>query len=117
MKLMQDQNILAMQMFAANNPTADPLRKLREKDPQFTPFTGRTADFLRWVLECQTRKEQRGLDDQVAIQYATIAMGDSIRGLFPSDHHHTTWTEFVAALRPKFQLSTADWALYTETQT
>ena len=117
MKMMQDQNILAMQMLATNNPAADPLRKLREKDPQFPPFTGRTADFLRWVLECQTRKEQRGLDDQVAIQYATIAMGDSIRGLFPSDHHHTTWTEFVAALRPKFQLSTADWALYMETQT
>ena len=59
MKMMQDQNILAMQMLAANNPAADPLRKLREKDPQFPPFTGRTADFLIWVLEFQTSTEQR----------------------------------------------------------
>ena len=59
MKITQYQNILDMQMLAANNQAADPLRKLREKDPQFPPFTGRTADFLRWVLECQTRKEQR----------------------------------------------------------
>ena len=56
MKMMQDQNILAMQMLATNNPAADPLRKLREKDPQFPPFTGRTADFLGWVLDCQTRE-------------------------------------------------------------
>ena len=32
MNMMQDKNILAMQMLAANSPTADQLRKLRDKD-------------------------------------------------------------------------------------
>ena len=63
---------------------ADPLRKLREKDPQFPAFTGRTDCFLPWLLECQIRNEQRNLPDAVAIHYAIMAMGDTLRGIFPA---------------------------------
>ena len=61
---------------------ADPLRNLREKDPQFLQFTGKTEHFLAWITECPMRKEQRNLQDAVAIQYATMAMGETARGLF-----------------------------------
>ena len=37
----------------ANPPTADPLKKLLETDPQFPVFSGQSQDLLRWVLECQ----------------------------------------------------------------
>ena len=30
----------------------DPLRKLRENDPQFPAFSGKSEHFLAWVLEC-----------------------------------------------------------------
>ena len=46
----------------------DPLRKLREKDPQFPAFSGKSEHFLAWVLECQTRKTQRNHPDAVAVQ-------------------------------------------------
>ena len=88
MQVIHEQNLTAIQTRTAQNPAADLLRKLREKDLQFPPFTGRTDDFRRWVLECPTGKQQRGLDDQGAIQYAIIAMGDSIRELFPPGHQH-----------------------------
>ena len=63
---------------------ADPLRKLREKDSQFPAFTGRTDHFLHWLLECQTSREHLNLPDAVAIQYAIMAMGDTLRGIFPA---------------------------------
>jgi len=44
-------------------------------------------------------------------------MGDSIRGLLPHGRQHTNLKEFIGALRNKFQLSTAHWTLYMETQT
>ena len=36
---------------------ADPLRKLREKDPLLPQFTGRTEHFLAWITGRQMRKE------------------------------------------------------------
>jgi len=44
--------------------------------------TRRTDHFLPWLLDCQTRKEHRNLPDAVAIQYAIMAMGDILRGIF-----------------------------------
>ena len=70
----------------ARSADADPPRKLREMDPQFPAFTGRTDYFLPWLLECQTRKEHRNLPDVVAIQYVIIAMGDKLRGIFTAVH-------------------------------
>jgi hypothetical protein len=93
---------------------ADPLRKMREKDPQFPAFTGRSEHFLPWVLACQTSKQQRNLSDAVAIQYAILAMGDSFRGLLPPSVTFTKWDEFIQALKPKFMLHTAEWSLYLE---
>ena len=49
----------------ASSAFTDPLLKLREKDTQFPAFTGRTDHFLPWLLECQTRKEQRNVPDAV----------------------------------------------------
>ena len=59
----------------ASSADADPMRKLREKDQQFPAFTVR-------LLERETRKEQRNLPDAVAIQYAFIAIGDTLLGIF-----------------------------------
>ena len=58
---------------------ADALRKLSEKDPQFPLFTGRTEHFLACITEFEMRKEQRNLQDAVAIQYAKMAMGETAR--------------------------------------
>ena len=80
------------------------LRKLREKYPQ---FTGITEHFLDWITECQLRKEQRNLQDAVAIQYAKMAMGETARGHFDTTRELATWEEFMQELKPKFMLHTA----------
>ena len=79
----------------ASAADSDPLRKLRKKDPQFPAFTGRTDHFLPWLLECQTRTEQRNLPDAVAIQYAIMAMGDTLRGIFPAGQTFPNWDKRV----------------------
>ena len=43
-------------------------------------------------------------------------MSDCIRGLFPPEHRHASWKEFIEAPRLKFQLSSADWPQYMESQ-
>ena len=58
----------------------------------------------------------RDLPDAVAIQYAKMALGESIRGMFPTGVQFTNWEDFIQALKPKFLLHTADWSLYLETQ-
>jgi len=70
-RLRVQQSIIAQLASSANT---DPLRKLREKDPQFPVFTWLTDHFLPRRLECQTRQEQRNLPDAVAIKYAIMAM-------------------------------------------
>ena len=67
-------------------------------------------------MECQTRKEQRNLPDAVAIQYAIMAMGDTLRGIFPAGQTLPNWDEFVKELKPKFMPLTADWALFVESE-
>ena len=74
---------------------ADPLRKLMEKDTQFQHFTRITEHFLAWITEFQMRKEQRNLQDAVAIQYAKKAMGETDRGLFDTTREFATWEEFL----------------------
>ena len=96
----------------ASSVDDDPLRKLRENDPQFPAFTGRTDCFLPWLLECQIRKEQRNLPDAVAIQYAIMAMGDTLRGIFRAEQTFPNRDEFVKELKPKFMPHTAGWALF-----
>ena len=93
------QTILAQLASAAYS---DPHRKLREKDPQFPAFTGRTDHFLPWLLECQTRKEQRNIPNAVAIQYAIMDIGYTLRGIFPAGQTFHNWDEFVKDLKPKF---------------
>ena len=81
----QEESLCVQQTLPAQLASAadsDPLRKLRQEDPQLPAFTGRTDHFLPWLLECQTRNEQRNLPDGVAIQYAIMAMGDILRGIF-----------------------------------
>ncbi|MGV0952579.1 MAG: hypothetical protein ACOYB3_18135, partial [Azonexus sp.] len=93
----------------------DPLRKLKEKDPQFPAFTGNSDHFLPWILECQVRKESRQLPDDVAVQYAIIALGEHSVGLLPKDATFTGWNDFVTHLRSKLLRHTADWQLIAET--
>ena len=82
----------------------DPLRKLREKDPQFTAFSGKSEHFLAWVLEIQTRKTQRNLPDAVAVQYAIMEMEDLFRELFPETKTFVSWRPLF---RPSSQSSSS----------
>ena len=61
------------------------------------------------------RKEQRNLQDAVAIQYAKMAMRETARGLFDTTREFGTWEEFMQALKPKFLLHTAEYQLLVET--
>ena len=79
----------------APHSDADPLRNLREKDPQFPAFTGKSEHLLTWVVECQMRKEQRDLPDTMAIKYSKMALVDSIRGMFPAGTQFESWEGVV----------------------
>ena len=46
------------------------------------------------------RKEQRNLQDAVAIQYAKMAMGETARGLFNTTRESATVEEIMQALIP-----------------
>ena len=61
------------------------------------------------------RKEQRNLQDAVAIQYAKMVMGETYGGLIDPTHEFATWEEFMQALKPKFLLQTAEYQLSVET--
>ena len=55
--------------------TADPaVRKLQEKDPEFTKYVGNPEHFLAWFVAVEERKELRQLSDQAAIIFATEAL-------------------------------------------
>ena len=71
---------------------------------------------MPWLLGCQTRKEQLNLPDAVAIQYAIVAMGDTLRGIFSAGLTFTVWDAFVKELKPKFMPDTADWALFVKSE-
>ena len=85
--LSQQEERLRMQQYLiaqlASSADTDPLRKLREKNPQFPAFSWRTA-FPAWLPECHASNEQRNLQDAVVIQYAIMAMGDTLRCIFPA---------------------------------
>ena len=124
-ELMQAQGEIAQKQMEAQSSIleritpqseSDPLRKLREKDPQFPAFTGKSEHLLAWIVQCQTRKEQRDLPNAVAIQYSKMALGEFNRGMFPQGTQFDNWEAFVQALKPKFLMHTADWSLYLETQ-
>ena len=50
------------------------MRKLQEKDPEFTKYDGNPEDFLAWFVAVEERKELRQLSDQAAIIFATEAL-------------------------------------------
>ena len=43
-----------------------------------------------------------------SIQYAVMAMGDTLRGIFPAGQIIPNWDEFVKELKPKF-IGTCSW--------
>ena len=61
------------------------------------------------------RKEQRNLQDTVAIQYAKMAVRETARGFFDTTREFETWEEFMQALKQKFLLHTAEYQLLVET--
>ena len=69
------QTLFLDQIRSLQPESSDSLKKLREKEPQFAPLSGRSEDFLGWAIDCQTKYEQRLLYDEVAIAYANFAMG------------------------------------------
>ena len=57
------------------------LRKLQEKDPGFPRYDGNSYMFLPWLVTVDELKNARKLSDQVAIVYATGALGSHGRGI------------------------------------
>ena len=114
--MMAQTEALSKLQVTSSSASSDPLRKLKEKDPQFPNFTGKSDHFLPWILECQIRKENRQLPDDVAIQYAVIALGEHSMGLLPKGVTLSSWEDFVQELRPKFLRHTMDWQLVVESE-
>ncbi len=76
-------------------PHSDALRQQKKKDPQFLAFAGNSAQFFPWILECQVRKDNRYLPDDVDIQHAIIALGEHSIGLWPKVRTFLNRDDFV----------------------
>ena len=61
------------------------LRKLQEKDPEFPRHDWNTGNFLPWLVTVEELKNATKLPDQVAIVYATVALGSHARGIVRPD--------------------------------
>lgn len=61
------------------------LRKLQEKDPEFPRYDWNTGNFLPWLVTVEELKNAIKLPDQVAIVYATGALGSHARGIVRPD--------------------------------
>ena len=61
------------------------LKKLQEKDPEFSRYDGNTGNFLPWLVTVVEMKNARKLPDQVATVYATVALGSHARGIVRPD--------------------------------
>ena len=96
-------------------PAMDPLRKLRESDPHFPPFTGNPVDFPRWLFEVADRKNQRQLPLEVAVQYALLSLGQYAKGLNPDPSSYSSWANFVDTLKSYFQFHNAMEMLFAQT--
>ena len=57
------------------------LRKLQEKHPEFPRYDWNTGNFLPWLVTVEELKNATKLQDQVAIVYATLALGSHARGI------------------------------------
>ena len=53
---------------------------LQEKDPEFHKYDGKSEHFLPWFVAVEERKGLRRLSDQVAIIFATEAIGGLAMG-------------------------------------
>ena len=83
----------------------DPLRKLREKDPQFPAFSGKSEHFLKNTAE-PTGRGGRPIRHH--------GDGRLIPRTVPESQSFKSWEAFVQALKPKFLLHTAEWSLFLE---
>ena len=115
MSAMQEQRQLNQALLTQTSTPPDPLRRLRESDPQFPPYSGRPADFLGWLLEITDRKNQRQLPVNVAIQYALMALGNYAKGLFADPDSYATWADFAEALKVRFEFHNATEILFADT--
>ena len=70
---------------------------------------------MKWLLDCEDRKEQRHLPHHVTINYATMAQGNFARGLIPPGMTFASWDAFAGFLRPEFKLQNAECPLFQET--
>ena len=92
------------------------MRKLQEQNPEFHKFDQRHDNFLRWLVEVQDRKTQRGISDAVAIVYATIAIvEDRKRLLSPEQKFKNNWEAFVTHLKWKLLGESTVYQLVYET--
>ena len=78
------------------------LRKLQEKDPEFPPYDGNPENFLSWIVTVEERKNNRKLDDQVAITFALNALGSHARGAIEDGATFADWDAFVEQLKKRF---------------
>ena len=74
--------------------TDQALRKLQEKDPEFPKYDDKPEHFLSWFVSVEERKELRKISDQVAIIFATEALGGHSRGTVGDGKRCKDWREF-----------------------
>ena len=90
--------------------TTDPaIRKLQEKDPEFSKYDSNPEHFLAWFVAVEERKELRQLSDQAAIIFATEALEGHARGTAGDGKRFENWRAFVKELKSKFCPQTVEY--------
>ena len=87
------------------------LRKLQERSPDFPTYDGNAENFMWWLATVEERRKLRGIPDEVAITFATEALGSHSRGVITGEHSRLKWQEFVAYLKTRFCADSYEYSL------
>jgi len=87
------------------------LRKLQERSPEFPTYDGNAENFMWWLATVEERRKLRGIPDEVAITFATEALGSHSRGVITPEHSRMKWPDFVAYLKTRFCADSYEYSL------
>ena len=77
------------------------MRKWQEKDPDFPAYDGNPDNFVPWLVTVEERRGAHKLQDEVAIAYATHALGSHARGTVDGEVFPDLGA-FVSQLKKRF---------------
>ena len=87
------------------------IRKLQERSPEFPVYDGNADNFMWWLATVEEKRKLTGLHDEVAITYATEALGSHSRGVITAEHSKLGWTDFVEYLKTRFCADSYEYSL------